>query len=173
LTRYLPLAALAGLGLLALAPATGKPAATPDRQIRATIERLYAVYRRDAAAPGYSETMTPFTARTRRLIGQWRAHLPPDEVTDMGDFDWFCQCQDWDAKAFAVTRIGLRKAGPRAYDAAVSYALDRDTKRSLRLVMMFEDSGWKVDDMIFGDGPPRALRASLVAEMRQYGGRPQ
>ena len=158
------------LPLLCLAP-SGLAARAPDpapAQIKATVEALYAIYRREPMRPGYSENLAPYTRRTRDLIRQWQAHQPRDEVTTFSDFDWFCQCQDWDSKRFAVLSTTVRKMRGPGYEVAVSYDLGWNARRRIRFVMLREEGGWKVDDILFADpsGMP-SLRAGLTAELKE------
>jgi len=156
--------------LLCLAPG-GLAARAPDpapAQIKATIEALYAIYQREPMGPGYSENLAPYTRRTRDLIRQWQTHQPRDEVTTFSDFDWFCQCQDWDSKRFAVLATTVRKMRGPGYEAVVSYDLGWNARRRIRFVMLREEGGWKVDDILFAEpaGMP-SLRAGLAVELKE------
>ena len=157
------LAAFLMTASLAPAAALAQPAAPPDSEIKAAVNAIYARYR----ATPIADEMPLFTKRMRDLITRWHKSQPKDEVTPLGDFDWFCQCQDFDSKTFAVKAIALRKGAAGAYEANVAYNIGWDGDQRLRLVMMVEEGGWKVDDILFApDTGIKSLRAGLEGEIR-------
>jgi hypothetical protein len=130
--------------------------------IRVAVTNLYAPYKR-TDFKGYERDLTPWTRRTRDLIQRWRGGRPLGAVTPMGNFDWLCQCQDWDAKTFALTSVVPRRGEKGVYGVDIAYSQGLGGGNRLALDMLFEDGRWRVDDIRFQDG--RSLRASLAGEM--------
>jgi len=159
------------LVLAFLAPSSAvaqPPAATAE--VRAAVTALYARYRAAPSADGSpASDDAVYSRRTRDLIARWHRSQPEDEVTPLGDFDWFCQCQDYDEKTFAVTALIVR-TGDRAgtFEAAVRYDIGGGNARSLSLVMIREDRDWKVDDILFARETDIAgLRTQLATEIAE------
>ena len=80
-------------------PAQADESAAVDRAVGA----LYAPYQ--AASPDWDKVRERqiYTQSTEALVKKWEAGLPPDEVEDPADFDWLCECQDWESAAFKFT----------------------------------------------------------------------
>lgn len=135
---------------LAAAPAT---AATPQ----AAIAAIYASFN-DTRMSGASFDRPIFTPQLRALIAKWRAVTPTDEVDDLSDFDWLCQCQDWDSPTFRARIIANRKVAPGR--RAVTVRLN-GPPAPLRFVLQQVGGQWLIDD-IFASGFPGGLRASLI-----------
>lgn len=157
---------------LALLASLGTPAAAAPKDaqasVKSAIHAIYARYRAPASATGADDEKV-YSSRTRALIARWHAAMPDDEVTTLGDFDWFCQCQDFDDKNFAVTAINLTPGKAGSYLANVRYAAGWGSRDQLVLVMVPEGGGWKVDDIRFGRKEGVAsLRAGLADEIRRY-----
>lgn len=140
------------LAALALA-ATPASAATPQ----AAIAAIYAPFN-DTRMQGASFDRPIYTPQLKALIAKWIAVTPTDEVDDFSDFDWLCQCQDWDSPTFRARIIGNRKLGSGR--RAVTVALTGPQK-PLRFVLQQVDGQWLIDD-IFASGFPGGLRASLI-----------
>ena len=141
------------LAALALAAAT---APTPE----AAIAAIYAPFRhadmRDAA---WERPI--FTPRLKALIARWRAVTPTDEVDDLSDFDWLCQCQDWDAGGLHERITARRTLGPGHLLVSVTLGKAPGRRERLRFAFARIDGQWLVDD-IFASGLRGGLRASLV-----------
>jgi len=151
---------------LPLAAACSAPAQADDtKAVDAAIANLYAPY--GAQAPDWDAVRAQqnYSAATAALIGEWEKGLPPDEVTDLADFDWLCECQDWDSSKFKLTV--LPHAAPKDGKAEVTAKVDIgwDEAREQRFVMVKEADGWKVDDMVsqsFPQGLKVALREAIA-----------
>jgi hypothetical protein len=162
-------AALILLQLGAAGPVASQTAISAETEIKTAVERIYARYRTSPLAPGPADDRAIYSNRTADLIARWHAGQPDDDITTMGDFDWFCQCQDYDEKSFAITSLSVRKQRAGFYDAQVGYHLGWGSRGGLTLVMVREDSGWKVDDIRFArDAATKTLRADLAAEIGQF-----
>jgi hypothetical protein len=162
------------LACLAPSPAMSQPATSPESEVKVAVEAIYARYRGSPLAGGPADDSTRYTSRTAALIARWHSGQPEDEVTPLGDFDWFCQCQDYDEKSFAITALTVRKGRAGAYEAAIAYDLGWGSKAQLRLILIREQGDWKVDDILFArDTGVGTLRAGLAAEVRDFDKRPR
>ena len=103
-----------------------------------------------------------FTPRLTVLIAKWRAVTPTDEVDDLSDFDWLCQCQDWDSPTFRARIIGIRRLGRTLGPGrrAVTVRLN-GPHAPLRFVLQQAVGQWLIDD-IFASGFRGGLRATLA-----------
>jgi hypothetical protein len=145
---------LAALALTALAlAATPASAATPQ----AAIATIYAPFNdtRMQVAPFDRPIFTP---QLKALITKWLAVTPNDEVDDLSDFDWLCQCQDWDSPIFRARIVGNRRLGPGRRAVTVSLG---SRHAPLRFVLQQAGGQWLIDD-IFASGFRGGLRASLI-----------
>jgi len=140
---------------LALAAAPAR-LATPEVVVAA----IYAPYRH-AAMESASWERPIFTPRLRMLIAKWRAVTPSDEVDDLADFDWLCQCQDWDPPTFRarISRNVPLGQGRRA--VTVMLGGKHDHPEPVRFVFQRMGDQWLIDD-IFGGGFAQGLRATLI-----------
>jgi hypothetical protein len=134
------------------APVVSRPAAAPrdDAGVRAAITALFAPYARPANPP--SADALPYTAATRARVHWSTSARPGDEITFLGDFDWLCQCQDWDAAQFRVTSQDIDWTGNDAATVTVNYTQMTDSSAQLRLMMAREGGAWKIADMEFAEG---------------------
>ena len=141
---------------LALA-ATPLASATPQTAIAA----IYAPFRQ--ATPDTSATWDRpiFTPRLTVLIAKWRAVTPNDEVDDLSDFDWLCQCQDWDSLRFRARITRSRSLGPSRRAVKVVLGGQQDRPEPVRFVLQRSGNRWLIDD-IFAGGFSGGLRATLV-----------
>ncbi|WP_298191662.1 DUF3828 domain-containing protein [Novosphingobium sp.] len=134
-------------------------AATPAPTPEAAIAAIYAPFRqadmRDAA---WERAI--FTPRLKALIAKWRAVTPSDEVDDLSDFDWLCQCQDWDAGGLHERIIARRVLLPARRVISVQLGKAPGRRETLRFVLERVGGRWLVDD-IFASGFRGGLRASL------------
>lgn len=141
------------LAALALAAA---PHATPQ----AAIVAIYAPFRsadmRDAA---WERPI--FTPRLKALIAKWRAVTPTDEVDELSDFDWLCQCQDWDPGGLHERIAARRALGRGRLQVTVALGRAPGRRETLRFVLQKAAGRWLIDD-IFASGFKGGLRASLL-----------
>lgn len=141
------------LTALALAAA---PAATPDAAIAAIYAPFRSAEMRDAA---WERPI--FTPGLKALIARWRAVTPSDEVDDLSDFDWLCQCQDWDPGGLQERITGRRALSQGRQVVSVSLGIALGRRERLRFVLVRMGGRWLVDD-IFASGFRGGLRATLV-----------
>jgi hypothetical protein len=158
LSLSLSLAACSSGTAPAETPTTGNsaepaPAATAPRDdagVRAAVTALFAPYAQASHVP-LAEALT-YTTATRALIDEWRRTQPEDEVTFLGDFDWLCQCQDWESTQFRVTQQDIEWTGDDAATVTVNYTQMTDRSAQLRLMMARQGGAWKIADMEFAEG---------------------
>lgn len=159
-------ALLAAAFALAACSAGGKPA-PQSPQIDGTVAALYRPYSLDTAnAPATPEWDRPvFSAATGKLIGQWKESFSEDNVLPLQDFDWFCECQDWDPGTykFAIEPHG-EPTGSRI-EVAVSLTTDKEGARRSRLELVRESGAWKIDDL-YSHTFPHGLKAALQDDIR-------
>lgn len=141
------------LAALALAAA---PATTPEAAIAAIYAPFRSTEMRDAA---WERPI--FTPRLKAAIAKWRAVTPSDEVDDLSDFDWLCQCQDWDEGGLHERVLASRAAGPGKRLVTVALGKAPGRRERLRFVLQRIDGQWLVDD-IFASGFRGGLRATLA-----------
>ncbi len=142
--------------ILAALVLSATPAVTPEAAITAIYAPFRSAEMRDAA---WERPI--FTPSLKALIARWRAVSPTDEVDDLSDFDWLCQCQDWDAGRLHERVLASRVAGPGR--RLVTVALGKAPGRRERLRFLLQQTGgqWLIDD-IFASGFRGGLRATLV-----------
>lgn len=140
------------LAALALAAA---PATTPEAAIAAIYAPFHNADMKDAA---WERPI--FTPPLKALIAQWRAVTPSDEVDDLSDFDWLCQCQDWDAGGLHERILASRAAGAGRRLVTVALGKAPGRRERLRFVLQHIGNRWMVDD-IFASGFRGGLRATL------------
>jgi len=152
------------LATLALAAAK---LSTPE----AAVAAIYAPYR--SAQMELSAWERPiYTASLRTLIARWRAVTPTDELDDLSDFDWLCQCQDWDASSLRPRVIRAVPLGAGRREVTVTLSSRRPP---LRFVLSQVGSQWLIDDMIapsFAKGLRAALVKTIAADIALRNSRP-
>lgn len=151
------LSALASAALALSAPHTAANAPTTPQ---AVITALYAPFRQAAAqAPEWENPV--YTPQLNALIAKWHAVTPTDEVDDLSDFDWLCQCQDWDPAGLneRITASRLLSRSRRIVTVALGPPSEQGPR--LRFVMVRSGKRWLVDD-IFASGFKGGLRATLI-----------
>lgn len=141
------------LAALALAATS---AATPD----AAIAAIYAPFRHADTQLAVSERPI-FTPRLKAMITRWRAVSPTDEVDDLSDFDWLCQCQDWDAGGLRERITVRRVLAPTRRLITVRLGKAPGRHETLRFLLERSGGRWLIDD-IFASGFRGGLRASLI-----------
>ena len=142
--------------LAALALAAAPVAASPE----AAITAIYAPFRKPDTTDAAWERPI-FTPRLKALIARWRAVTPTDEVDELSDFDWLCQCQDWEEGGLHERITARRKLGPGRLLVSVTLGKAPGHRERLRFALVQSEGQWLVDD-IFASGFRGGLRASLI-----------
>lgn len=140
---------IAALALAAASPTGTKP--------QAAIATIYAPFN-DTRMQGASFDRPIYTPQLKALISKWRAVTLTDEVDDLSDFDWLCQCQDWDSPTLRARIIGNQRLGPGRRSVTVRL---NGPQTSLRFVLHQVEGHWLIND-IFASGFRGGLRASLT-----------
>lgn len=154
------LAALIALALAA--PAAGQQA-SPDDFIRA----IYAPYAQDDPDWETLREASMYSAATSALIDQWMAGADPEIVEDLADFDWLCECQDWDAAAFELTIKPHPAPVDDRVEVSARYHIGLGEVRETRFQLVRENGAWLIDDQFseaFPDGLKAALREAMAAQ---------
>lgn len=112
-----------------------------------------------------------FSRRTAALIAAWEKGLKSDEVEDLNDFGWFCECQDFDEAKFKADLTVHHTVGKaRALvDAAVDIGFG-EAPRTLHLAMVREHGRWLIDDMRSASYPKGLQRELRIAIARHRKG---
>jgi hypothetical protein len=148
--------ALAALALACGAPAAAQQSAEVDRFVR----QLYAPYAEEEPDWETLREAPMYSAATGALIDQWMAGTSPDEVEDLADFDWLCECQDWDAATFELTIAPhLEPSGDRT-EVTARYHIGLGEYRQTRFVLVRENGAWLIDDQ-FSEAFPNGLKAAI------------
>ena len=142
--------------LAALALAAAPVAASPE----AAVTAIYAPFRKPDTTDAAWERPI-FTPRLKALTARWRAVTLTDEVDDLSDFDWLCQCQDWEAGGLHERITARRVLGPGRLRVTVTLGKASGQRERLRFVLVRTGAQWLVDD-IFASGFRGGLRASLM-----------
>lgn len=148
-----------GFLLLAAAVLPASDQASVDLEIR----RIFAPYQQEESAP---EAQPLYSAETAALIARWEAVRPTDEVDDLSDGDWFCQCQDWDWRSFKVAPGATRRLSGDLVDVPVRLDIGWNTRREARLQLKREGGAWRLDDLFFADGMEGGLKQALRDTIR-------
>ena len=109
-----------------------------------------------------------FSASLRKLIEEWKTGFSDEEVADLQDFGWLCECQDWDSETFKVTiEPHAAPAGERA-EVAVQVVIGWNEVRSARLLLVRDSAAWLIDD-IRSEAFPQGIRAALTQAIAERG----
>lgn len=155
----LPIAAFIGMAA-APEPAPSPPPAFAD--IDAVVQRIYGHYSRDSA--DIADWALPvFSAAATQQIKVWQKHIG-NNLTSLNDYGWFCECQDWDAKAFKARRIAQKFINPNQMEVVVQVAIGEGVVRRQRLIIVREKGRWMVDNL-FSSTVPKGMRADLKREL--------
>jgi hypothetical protein len=109
-----------------------------------------------------------FSASLRKLIGEWKTTFSDEEVADLQDFGWLCECQDWDSESFKVTIEPHSAPAGNQAEVPVRVAIGWDEVRSARLSLVREGDAWLIDD-IRSEAFPQGLRAALAQAIAERG----
>lgn len=152
---------------LALAACSAGQKLPQAPRIDRAVTALYQTYSRDPATSSARADwdLPVFSAATTKLIAGWKQGFSDDQVLDLQDFGWFCECQDWDPKAYKFTiEPHGEPAGNRA-EVAVRLVTDADGERVSRLQLVRENGDWRVDDLS-SKSFPHGLKAALRDDVR-------
>lgn len=160
--------ALVSAVLLAAVPV---PALAQQAALDRAVERLFRPYSKPPteAAPTVDERAI-WSRDTARLIARWRKVTPQDEVDELGDADWLCQCQDWDEHAFRLTIRSRRFEAPGQASVDVRFRLVRGEWVSARLLLKLEGGAWKLDDIrapYFEQGLKATIRRTIAEDTKR------
>lgn len=147
---------------LILAGATVPAEAPPDAAVDAALAAVYGHYKADDNALADWE-LPVFSAAVSAKLAAWSAHVDGD-LTNLNDYGWFCECQDRDGKAFAWKRQSLRVLGPGRIEVGVHVEAGWGSASDQRLILVYEDGAWKVDDL-FSRTEPDGIRAGIDKEL--------
>jgi hypothetical protein len=157
---------LAGCGSTAgtrqpVATATAAPAASPA-SVDPTLKAIYHRYQTDIGSePAKADWDFPiWSAGVRTLIAQWEKGFSPDEVAELQDFGWLCECQDWDPAKFTVEVLPHPAPKDGKVSATVRFDVDGTETREMRFDMVDEGGKWMIDDL-HSPSFEGGLRASL------------
>jgi len=143
-------------------PSTAAAVADPDATVVALFEPYTREYRQDDPADWDRPIYTP---AVRQLIETWKQGFNDEEVADLQDFGWLCECQDWDEKTFNATVQPHPAPANGRVEVPVEVAIGWDEVRSARYALVLDDGRWLVDDVrseAFPDGLQAALRQAIA-----------
>ena len=152
--------------LSALLLAGAAPSAADRAALDATVQGIFAGYADPAKTVGSFEAQV-YSAETTALIAHWKRVTPSDDVDDLSDGDWFCQCQEWDAPNFRTTIARREMLRGGAARVSVRLMIGWNTRRDARFVLKREGGVWLVDDLFYEDMPgglKRKLRETIAAD---------
>jgi hypothetical protein len=144
----------------ALGVLTASPALAADSAPALAVRAILAPYANPQREPPTAWDRRVFSQPVAALIARWKQVMPEDEPDAMSDGDWFCQCQDWDARAFRITRITTANLTATRAAVSVSFNLGWNETRSARYVMKREGARWLLEDL-FDQGIPKGLQTAL------------
>ncbi|MEY2926776.1 MAG: hypothetical protein RL367_1253 [Pseudomonadota bacterium] len=149
--------------LIAAAPAPLPKA--EDAAVRAAVRAIFKPYLTKSPDDTPAAWQYPvYATATKALIARWqKATSNPDEVTSLSDFDWLCQCQDYDPKTARIISITTRSTASGA-DVKAILSPGWKERSPLRLAMVKEKGRWMIADLVFKDGGP-PLTSQLRAEI--------
>ena len=105
-----------------------------------------------------------FSAPLRKLIEEWKTTFSEEEVADLQDFGWLCECQDWDPESFKVTIEAHPALAGNQAEVPVRVAIGWNEVRSARLSLVRDGDSWLIDDIrseAFPDGLKAALKQAI------------
>lgn len=161
--RNAAVAMLAPLTLM-LTAANAPGEAPSDMAVDAALEGVYGHYK--SAGNALADWELPiFSAAATARLAAWSAHVEGN-LTDLNDYGWFCECQDWDGDAFAWKRQSVRVLGPGRIEVGVHVEAGWGSSTDQRLVLVYEGGAWKVDDL-FSPSAPDGIRAGIDKELAE------
>jgi len=137
--------------------------------VEAAVAAIYRPYGQ-AGDPDATWDRPVWSAEVAALIGRWKKVMPEDEPDELGDGDWLCLCQDWDAEAFRARLLSSEVVRPDAARVRVQLDLGSGVTRETRLNMLRQAGQWKIDDLFAADFPrglKQALRETIAKDSRR------
>lgn len=113
-----------------------------------------------SAVDGYEP---PYSASLDALIQKWMPYGSGDEVMGMNDFDWYCQCQDFDSKSAHIVSQSYKAKGANKIVGKVVFDPVGGSGAPLIFTFVREPSGWALDDLKFNEGG--TLRSGLAQDI--------
>ncbi|HEY6814023.1 MAG TPA: DUF3828 domain-containing protein [Croceibacterium sp.] len=180
MTRRPAIAAICSLALAACsapaepeAAAEAQPAAAvaaSAAQVDAAVQTFYQPYRVPfEQADTTADWDRPiFSAGLRAPIERWKRGFSDEEVAELQDFAWLCECQDWDPASFEVTIEPHPAPSDARAEVAVGVAIGWNETRAARLSLVREGNAWLIDD-IRSEAFPDGLKAALEAVVARQG----
>jgi hypothetical protein len=136
--------------------------------IQRLIKNIYTPYSSDnAPAPWETKHFSPKLAK---LISQWRIAIKGQEMTNMTSYDWFCQCQDYDAKTARLGDVRIFHSiagGPVSAEVDFHPGWEAANPPLIIELAKSKSGGWLVNDLIF-EGDVR-LTTQLKREIKTKG----
>lgn len=133
------------------------------------VRGIYAGYAAAEAAdaPPPEKTLPPIWSRRMAALMDRDIALAGDDLPFL-DADPICNCQDWEG--IAVLSVRTRAMGRGRTEAVVRFVNGGEAQTG-RFVLIREDGGWRIDDVL---NPPYRGLAALLAESnrRVEAGRP-
>jgi hypothetical protein len=151
-----------------VAATTAQAAAAPTDAIDATVEGFFAPYRHELeVGPDDPDWDRPiYTADLRALIGRWKQVFSDEEVAELQDFGWLCECQDWDSAKFRVEVLPHPDPADGKVEVTARFDPGWNETRDMTFALVDEGGQWLIDDIragSFGDG----LRAALAGAIER------
>ena len=163
-TQWHLAAALAVAAAMFAAPAI----ASENEDILAAAKTIFEPYRNIDEPMGAAWNMPVYSHEMSALVSEWEEGLSDDEPEDLNDFDWFCQCQDFNPEKFRAD-FGLEHedGAPTAIvEIRVNIGWDEQSTAQSKLLMKQEGGEWKLDDVAsesFEGGLKAQLRKAIEA----------
>ena len=109
-----------------------------------------------------------FSAAVRQLIEEWKKGFSDDEVAELQDFAWLCECQDWDPETFNVAIEPHPAPADNRAEVPVEVAIGWNEIRAASVSLVRDGDVWLIDD-IRSDAFPAGLKAALEQAIAQRG----
>lgn len=140
--------------------------ATDREALDQTVAAIFAPYREaDMSDAAWQRPI--YSREVAALIARWEQVMPEDEVDDLNDGDWFCQCQDWEPEHFRVKVISRKAVTVDVAEIEVDIDIGRGEKRDALLSFRREEGKWMLDDLYseeYSDGIKDALVRTIAAD---------
>jgi hypothetical protein len=161
--------------------AKAKPVSADQVAVAAIVEAIYKDYSKpipdatDETAQESADRLdadllkekTLYTLSLRAILDRWNRIAHGDEIYGMNDFDWYCQCQDFDPKTAKLVSQKSTIRGKDAIDVVTRFSAGWGDKKGSRMLFKFkrEGSAWKIDELIMEDN--LSLRAGLLGDIKE------